>query len=330
MANNTQSNLAGLLLSLLGFALYSTHDVIVKLLGVYYTPFQILFFSVLFSFPLVLLFMVRNPKTGSLWPHKPLQMAIRVFAASISGFCAFYAFSVLPLAQTYALLFLTPIFITVLSIPVLGERVGIHRGGSVIIGFLGVLIVLQPNVASFTYGHLAGVVAAMAAALNSIITRKIGQKEKTAVMLLYPLFGNFLIMGAIMPFVYVPMPIQHLGGIALISFLGFTAMFFIVGAYKAANASIIAPMQYSQMLWAGLFGFILFDDGISLSFIAGAGLIILSGLYIVRREWMLSRSMQPVLGNGTFRPDIGLRPRFAFAQIFYKLRSKRDEIKKFK
>ena len=119
MVNNAQSNITGLSLSLMGFALYSIHDVIVKLLGVYYTPFQILFFSVLFSFPLVLLFMLRNPKVGSLWPHNPTQMAIRVLAASISGFCAFYAFSVLPLAQTYALLFLTPIFITVFSIPFL-------------------------------------------------------------------------------------------------------------------------------------------------------------------------------------------------------------------
>ena len=322
MVKKSPSHVTGLLLSLMGFALYSTHDVIVKLLGVYYTPFQILFFSVLFSFPLVLLFMLRNPKTGSLWPHQPTQMTLRVLATTVSGFCAFYAFSVLPLAQTYALLFLTPIFITVFSIPLLGERVGLHRGISVIVGFLGVLIVLQPNVASFTNGHIAGLIAAISASLNSIITRKIGQKEKTAVMLLYPMFGNFLIMGAIIPFIYVPMPIQHLGGIALISCLGFAAMFCIVGAYKAANASIIAPMQYSQILWAGFFGFVLFDDDINLSFIIGSSLIICSGLYIVRREWKQSRSLQPVLGNGTFRPDIGLRPRFALAEIFKHTRTK--------
>lgn len=322
MIKKTPSHVTGLLLSLMGFALYSTHDVIVKLLGVYYTPFQILFFSVLFSFPLVLLFMLRNPKTGSLWPHHPAQMTLRVLATTVSGFCAFYAFSVLPLAQTYALLFLTPVFITVFSIPLLGERVGLHRGISVIVGFLGVLIVLQPNVASFTNGHIAGLIAAISASLNSIITRKIGQKEKTAVMLLYPMFGNFLIMGAIIPFIYVPMPIQHLGGIALISCLGFTAMFCIVGAYKAANASIIAPMQYSQILWAGFFGFVLFDDDITLSFVIGSSLIICSGLYIVRREWKQSRSLQPVLGNGTFRPDIGLRPRFALSAIFKNTRPK--------
>ena len=328
MSRQKSSNITGVLLSLTGFALYSSHDVIVKFLGAYYTPFQILFFAVLFSFPLVNLFILRNPRTGSLWPHHPYQMGLRVLATSTSGFCAFYAFSVLPLPQTYALLFLTPIFITVFSIPVLGEQVGIHRGVSVMIGFIGVLIVLQPATGSFTTGHIAGIVAAMAAAANSLITRKIGQKEKTSVMLLYPMFGNFILMGAVLPFVYVPMPIAHMGAIAVIACLGFVAMFCIVGAFKASNASVIAPMQYSQILWAGFFGLLLFEEDISQSFIFGAGLIIASGLYIVKREWNKNGSLQPVLGNGTFRPDVGLRPRFALLDFFVKKRGAARKPKK--
>ena len=191
-----------------------------------------------------------------------------------------------------------------------------HRGLSVLTGFVGVLIVLQPTTSSFTAGHLSGIMAAMAAAVNSLITRRIGQKEKTAVMLLYPMVGNFILMGAVLPFVYVPMPITHLGGVALISCLGFMAMFCIVGAYKASNASVIAPMQYSQILWAGFFGVLLFSENITTPFIFGAALIIGSGLYIVKREWNQNRSLQPVLGNGTFRPDIGLRPRFALFGFF--------------
>ena len=101
------------------------------------------------------------------------------------------------------------------------------------------------------------------------------------------------------------------------------AMFCIVGAYKAASASVIAPMQYSQILWAGFFGFLFFGDQISFSFLGGAGLIILSGLYIVKREWDQGRSLKPVLSNGTFRPDIGLRPRFALFEFFKKIRPKR-------
>jgi len=100
-------------------------------------------------------------------------------------------------------------------------------------------------------------------------------------------------------------------------------MFCIVGAYKAASASVIAPMQYSQILWAGFFGFLFFGDQISFSFLGGAGLIILSGLYIVKREWDQGRSLKPVLSNGTFRPDIGLRPRFALFELFKKIRPKR-------
>ena len=200
----------------------------------------------------------------------------------------------------------------------MGEQVGIHRGLSVVVGFVGVLIVLQPTTGSFIIGHLSGIIAAVTAAINSLITRKIGQKEKTSVMLLYPMFGNFILMGAILPFVYVPMPISHLGAIAMISLLGFVAMFCIVGAYKASNASVIAPMQYSHILWAGFFGMLLFDENISQSFIIGAALIIANGLYIVKREWNQNRSLQPVLGNGTFRPDTGLRPRFALLEFFFK------------
>ena len=164
-------------MSLVGFALYSTHDVVIKYLGSFYSPFQILFFSVLFSFPLVTLYIVRNPRTGSLWPHYPSLMLIRVLAISLTGVCAFFAFSVLPLAQTYALLFLTPILITTLSIPFLAERVGLHRWCAILVGFIGVLVVLQPNSTTLNLGHIACLGAVVASATNALITRKIGQRE---------------------------------------------------------------------------------------------------------------------------------------------------------
>ena len=315
---DTKSSVQGVFLALLGFALYSTHDVFVKHLGGFYSPFQILFFAVLFSFPLVTLYVVKNPRTGSLWPHYPMLMFIRVLAISLTGFCAFYAFSVLALPQTYALLFLTPVIITVLSVPVLGERVGLHRWGSVLLGFAGVLIVLQPTVSSLTLGHAAGIGSAFGAAINALITRKIGPREKTAVMLIYPLLGNFFIFGMILPFVYKPMPLVHLGEITAISVLGFLAMICIVGSFQRATAGVIAPMQYSQIIWAGIFGTMLFDEQMTWAFVLGAGLIVTSGLYIVQREWTKADSLQPVLSNGMFRPDSGLRPRFAISWLVLK------------
>jgi len=319
--NETKSSLQGVSLALLGFALYATHDVFVKHLGGFYSPFQILFFAVLFSFPLVTLYALKNPRTGSLWPHHPFLMLLRVLAISITGFCAFFAFSILPLPQTYALLFLTPILITLLSIPFLGEKVGLHRWGAVLVGFMGVLIVLQPTTGSLTIGHLAGIAAACASAVASLITRKIGPREKTSVMLIYPLLGNFFIVGLILPFVYVPMPLTHLLEITMISLLGFLAMICIVVSLQRANAGLIAPMQYSQIIWAGIFASTIFNDRMTWSFVLGAALIVASGLYIVRREWTKADSMQPVISNGTFRPDSGLRPRFAVSRLFWKDRN---------
>ena len=312
----SRSSLNGALLALSGFALYATHDAVIKHLGGFYSPFQILFFSVLFSFPLVNVYIISNRRTGSLWPHYPLLMLVRVLAISMTGFCAFFAFSVLPLTQAYALLFLTPILITTLSIPVLGESVGLHRWAAILVGFIGVLVVLNPNATELSAGHLACLGAVGASATNSIITRKIGQREKTSVMLIYPLIGNVLIMGLVLPFVYEPMPLAHLGSIGLISMLGILAMFCITLALKQANAGIVAPMQYSQIIWAGIFGSLFFEQNLTGSFILGAALIVASGLYIVRREWTRTDSLQPVLSSGAFRPDSGLRPKFMLSRVF--------------
>lgn len=317
MADNTslqtgsQSPSQGAALGLLGFALYSTHDVIIKYLGGFYTPFQIIFFAVLFSFPLVTLYMLRSPKTGSLWPHHPVKMLIRVCSTTIVGFGAFYAFSVLPLAQVYALLFLTPIVVTILSVPILGERVGLHRIAAIIVGFIGVIIVLQPSVDALSWGHLTGLIAVLGGATNTLITRQIGQREKMSVMLLYPMLGNFLIMGLILPFVYVPMPLAHLQAIGLISILGFLAMMCLISAFQRSDAAIISPMQYSQIIWAGLFGVLVFDEAVTTSLLIGSTLIIASAVYIIQRERVKAQSLKPVLTDITSRPETGLRPRYS-------------------
>ena len=198
----------------------------------------------------------------------------------------------------------------------LGEKVGLHRGLSVLSGFIGVLIVLQPTTSSFTAGHLSGIMAAIAAAVNSLITRRIGQKEKTAVMLLYPMFGNFILMGAVLPFVYVPMPIPHLGGVALISCLGFMAMFCIVGAYKGSNASVIAPMQYSQSYGP-------FFSGCYYLARISPPLYLWCGAYHWQRVIYRQTGMEPEpfaagIGQWHLSPDIGLRPVLRYLAFLWK------------
>lgn len=304
-----KSTLGGVALALLAFGLYATHDVFVKFLGGQYAPFQIVFFSVLFGFPLVTVMLLRDQTADTLQPRHPWWSAARTAAALVTAVTAFYAFSVLPLAQTYAILFAAPLIVTVLSIPILGEKVGIHRWAAVAIGLAGVLVVLRPGGAAFELGHLAALTAAFSGAFGSIIVRKIGGEERSAVLILYPMVANFFAMGALMPVAYRPMPVEHLGMLALMALLGFLATLCIIEAYRRADAAIVAPMQYSQMLWATAFGILVFDEVPQGTTAAGAALVIASGVYIVVRESLAGTSRnRPVLRTRT-RTETGIMPR---------------------
>ena len=294
------SNTKGALLALLAFAVFSTHDVIVKILGADYSPVQIIFLSVLFGFPWVTLMLIQDPNSGNLRPRHPWWTALRTAATTATGVSAYYAFSKLPLAQVYAILFAAPLLITILAIPILGERVRLRRWVAVLVGLGGVLVVLRPGSEALTLGHLAALVAAVGGALASIIVRKIGKDERSIVLLIFPMMTNFVVMGAVLPFVYKPMPIEHLGGIAIMSILVLIASSLVIAAYKAGEAVIVAPMQYSQIIWASLFGFVLFNEQMDAATLMGAAIIIGSGMYIVLREGRANTSENtPVLRTRT-------------------------------
>lgn len=278
------SNVKGAVLALISFALFSTHDVFIKTLGATYSPIQIVFFSVLLSFPLATIMLMRDAKPGTLVPVHPWWMTVRTIGAVVTGVSAFYAFSALPLTQTYAILFATPLLITVLSIPILGETVRLRRWMAVIVGLLGVMVVLRPGSTDLTLGHGAAILAAFGGAFASIVVRKIGAEERTVVMLLYPMVANFVVMGLALAFVYKPMPIEDLGMLAIISIMAWIAGRIIIAAYQTGEAAIVAPMQYSQILWATVYGLVFFGETTDLYTGVGAAIIIASGLYIVFRE----------------------------------------------
>ncbi|XDA98366.1 DMT family transporter [Sulfitobacter sp. LCG007] len=305
------SNVRGALLALIAFAIFATHDVVIKTLGSTYSPIQILFFSVVFSFPLATLYLLRDTTSGTLIPVHPWWIAIRTVATVITGFSAFYAFTVLPLAQTYAILFAMPLLITVLAIPVLGETVRLRRGLAVVVGLCGVLVVLRPGQSELQLGHLAALIAAISSSLASVIVRKIGRDERTVVVMLYPIMANFVVMGVLLPLVYVPMPLKDLGLFALIAVFAWTAGRFTISAYTAGEAVIVAPMQYSQMLWAAFYGYVFFSETIDGFTAFGSAIIIASGLYIVLRESRTGTSgQQPVLHTRS-RPETGIMPRIS-------------------
>lgn len=320
-----QSNLRGALLSLAAFGVYATHDVLVKFLGMSYSPFQLIFFSGLLGFPAVTMMLMSDRTDGNLIPKHPYWTAIRTASAVGSGACAFYAFSVLPLAQCYAIIFAMPILITLLAIPILGEKIGKHRGSAILVGLFGVLVVLRPGQEPLGLGHLAALAAALFAAATSVIVRKIGNDERSVVLMLYPMVANFLVMAVALPFVYRPIPLAHLGMMGLMALFGLIGGLLVIAAYRRAPAIIVAPMQYSQIIWAIAYGYFIFGEEIDFWTGIGTGIIVAAGIYIVLREDRPGQSKnRPVLETRS-RLDNGTSPRIStWMRLFdrRKLRSK--------
>ncbi|WP_299811785.1 DMT family transporter [uncultured Roseibium sp.] len=302
--------LKGLVAALVAFAIFSSHDAIIKSLGGAYPVFQIIFFSMLFAFVPMSMLMLADKVVDNFRPRHPWLVLLRSCLTILSMSCGFYAFTTLPLAEVYGLLFTMPLLITAFSVPLLGETVRAQRWAAVVVGLIGVLIVLRPGMVSMSLGHLAALTAACANSLATILIRKLGGQERSAVLILYPMILSMVAMSLTLPFVYVPVDLPDLGLMATIGFLSVVAQIFIIGAYRAAPAAVVAPLQYSQILWASLFGMLFFAEIPDIYVAVGSSIIIASGIFVVWRESRENVSMQtPVLRTANPRFDTGPQPK---------------------
>lgn len=293
----------GMGLALTGFGVFSLHDALIK--SITDVPvFQTVFFVVLFSFVPFVFMLALNSREISLRPNLPGLVALRCVFTVGSLLCVFYAFKNLPLTQVYSLLFSAPVLITLLSIPILGERVRFVRWIAILLGLIGILIVLQPGTVAFSFGHMAALTAALCVACSSIVTRKIGAREHSVTLLLYPMLANVLVSGFLVILVYQPMPgiaVLKMCGIGLLSVVG---QMLIINAYRTCEAQYIAPMQYSQMLWAVGYGALIFNESIDRNVVLGSLVIVISGLLFIWRELVASVT-QPVLRTRNLRVSGG-------------------------
>ncbi len=301
------TTLRGLGFAFAGFAVFASHDALIKVLGGTYSVMQIIFFATLFSFVPMAVTILTDRTTGNFLPHHPWLVLLRSALMVTAMSCAFYAFSVLPLAEVYSLLFSFPLIVTVLSIPILGEVVRAQRWAAVGVGLIGVLIVLRPGSTDITLGHLAALTAAFCSAFASVLVRKIGNEERSAVLILYPMLLAIVVMSLLQPAVYQPPSLLHLAMMALVGVFSVIAQHLIILAYRAAPAGVVAPSQYSQIIWATLFGMIFFGERPDGWVAVGASIIIASGVFVVWRE---SRSNTtsvntPVLRVRSPRSDTG-------------------------
>jgi len=285
----------GILFAIATFAFFSTADAVVKLLSSGYSVIQIYFVTALFG---------AIPIAGLVWfsgrpitviPRFPKKVALRTLLLVIDNFGAYLAFSLLPLANAYTLIFAGPLIVTALSPFLLGEAVGRHRWSAVVVGFIGIIVVLRPGMAPLDIGYLGALGAACAFGLALIITRQIGGRESDSAMLVWMILGKIVISGIAVPFSFTPMPMTDLGLMALAGLLAGTAHIFVVQAFKQAPPATVAPFQYTQMLWAVLYGYLIFGDLPDAFVLAGLTLVTGSGLYILWREQVVRHRQKRLL-----------------------------------
>lgn len=302
--------LRGLTFAAIGFGLFATHDAIIKALGETYSVFQIIFFGMLFAFVPMALLIMADKSQENFRPHHPWLVLARSGLTIIAMSGAFYAFVSLPLTEVYALLFTVPLLITALSVPLLGEVVRARRWAAVGVGLIGVIVVLRPGVSALTLGHISGLTAALAASLAAIVVRKIGGGERPAVLILYPMMLSLLAMGLTLPAVYQPVALPDLGLMAAVGLLSVIAQLCTIAGYRSAPAAVVAPMQYTQIVWATAYGALFFAERPDMYVALGSAIVIGSGVFVVWRESRENVSRRnPVLRTSNPRFDTGPSPR---------------------
>lgn len=272
----------GALLGLAGFGLFSFADATIKHLGGAFHPVQIVAFAGLFTLPLITLLWLRQPV--SLRPVHPWLMALRTLALIGNGLLITYAFTALPLAQAYAISFTLPLIITVLAWPLLGDRVDLSGGLAVLLGLLGVMIALNPGRISFELAHLAAILGTALGAAHYVIIRKTGGVEAMVPMMLYPVLGQTLSAFAILPGRFVPMNLADAATIAAVTLFGFAGTLAMIAAYRIAPPIVVAPLQYSQIAWAALFGALFFAEPMSLQVALGMLIVAVAGVLTMARR----------------------------------------------
>lgn len=287
----------GIILGFLSYSAFSWGDASVKALAGGPSVFEIGFFVALFAIFITIPF---GRPSHERWrdilrmKHPGLVM-VRTAVGVVAGVCAIFAFTTIPFAEAYALIFLSPAMVTVLSIFLLGERIGWRRWFAVIVGFVGVFVIVRPGFRELLPGHLAALAVSLCAATTVLVLRRIGQTERRTSLIGIVLICMLVFNGVMMLPDFVLPTLKELVFLAAAGILSALGHLALMAATRLAPANHIAPTQYCQMAWAVLIGWLLYAESPDGFTLAGLGLIAFSGLFTIMREERVSGWWQRVI-----------------------------------
>ncbi|MCB1743893.1 MAG: DMT family transporter [Gammaproteobacteria bacterium] len=280
---------SGVPFMVLATLLFVSLDSIGKYLSATYPLAQIVWGRFFFHLVFVLIYL--GPRVGRvLRTSSPGLQLIRSALMLFTNAMFFLAVRYMPLVDVTALLLAGPLFITVLSVPLLKESVGPRRWTGVLIGFVGALIVVQPGPGLFQSVALLGLIAALSNALYNLTTRMLSTRDPMFTTLLYTTLIGTLVSSAIVPFYWRMPDVWDWPLLAMLGLLGALGHLALIKALSLSAAATIAPFGYLNLVWASLFGLLLFGEWPAFSTVAGAAVIVASGLYVFHRERVIAKA----------------------------------------
>ena len=284
------SVLMPILLIVLAVSLFSCGDTLAKLLRqTALSPIEIAWLRYI-AFLFYAVAMAARTGTLRVRPRRPKLQLLRSLCVVGSAVLFIMALGFLPIADATAINFVSPAFITALSIVFLREQVGIRRWAAVLIGLIGVLIVIRPGAGAFQMAAILPLASAACWAGAIIITRHMGAADRAETTLLCSAVVGFLVLSVAVVFAFAP---PSLGEVALAMVMGVcsaTAQYLIIMAYRMMPASLLAPFSYVQILTSTALGFVVFGALPDHATFLGAAVIIASGLYTAHRERVRMRA----------------------------------------
>lgn len=276
-------------LVLLAVALFSAMDALSKTLAATYDPIEVVWGRYLVILLMLLPGVLRAPSRLLRTVH-PLLQGLRGLAILGSALFFIAGLAQLPMADATAIAFISPLLVTALSIPFLGERVGPRRWSAVAAGFIGVLVVIRPGSGAVDRAAVLPLLSAACWAVSLVITRRMRSDDAPLTTLFYSTTTGFLASSLALPLVWRPIDLKAWVMMALMGALSAGGQYLLIRALIRSAASLLAPFTYSQMLWSTLLGFFIFGNVPALWTWLGAAIIIASGIYTAHRERLAQRA----------------------------------------
>ena len=276
-------NLLGILLMTLGMFSLSINDIIYKNLTMNFPVWEAVFFRA-FSGSIISLYLVYHSGINSIKTKKPVRHFVRAFSAV--GCVVLYIFGIkyLLLSENIAIAHSAPIIAALLAVPILGEKIGIHRILAIIIGFVGVLVIIKPGTDLFQLKSLLPIGSALFMASVYLTTRSLMNTESSTSIVFYYSFALLFTSLIFFPSDFIIPDTFNLILALSLGIMGSMGHFFMSQAARHADVAVTSPFEYSSFIFVGLMGYFFFNDMPSNSVLIGGVLIIISGVYVAYRE----------------------------------------------